>query len=88
MDTLPAVLALAIAWHIGLALLERRFCRGRDRPSLVKLLLLAEVELLRTLHGELKRHLQSRHEHRCEQKLDEIEERLKELSRDETESDV
>ncbi len=82
------VLALAVAWHVGLALLERHYRHERDRPSLAKLLLLAEVELLRTLHSELMWRLQSRRERRFEQKLDEVEERLKELSGDETRDDI
>lgn len=78
------VIALAAAWHVGLALFERHLRPEHDRPSLAKLLLLAEVEALRTLRAELRR----RREGRKERKLSQVEERLKELSEDEAEADV
>lgn len=83
MDTLLAVIALAVVWHVGLALLERSRYPQQTRPSLAKLLLLAEVDLLRTLRGELKRRLRLRREPASERKLLEVEGRLKELGEDE-----
>lgn len=88
MGTLLVVVTLAMAWHVGLALLERQRRPERDRPPLAKLLLLAEVEVLRTLRGELKRRLRLRREHRCERKLSEVEGRLKELGEDGARADV
>ncbi|MDI6883759.1 MAG: hypothetical protein QMD00_01255 [Hadesarchaea archaeon] len=88
MRTLLIVVGLAIAWHVGLALLERQRAPERDRPSLAKLLLLAEVEVLRTLRGELKRRLRLRRERQCERKLDEVEGRLRELDNNEARADV
>lgn len=82
MDTLPAVVALAIAWHIGLALLERSRYPKQARPSLARLLLVAEVDLLRTLRSELKRRLRLRRELKSERKLSEVEGRLEELGED------
>ena len=83
MDTLPLIVALALAWHVGLALLERSRYRRNAGPPLTKLLLLAEVDLLRTLRGELKRLLHSEREPKSERKLLEVENRLKELDEDE-----
>jgi len=80
--TLPAVVALAIAWHIGLALLERSRYPKQTRPPLAKLLLSAEVDLLRTLRSELKRRLRLRREPKSERKLSEVEGRLEELGED------
>lgn len=52
MRALALTLALALAWHLGLALLRRRLKRG-PKPSLLGLLKLAELDLLRSLHREL-----------------------------------
>lgn len=82
MDTLTAVVVLAVAWHIGLTLLERSRYPRQARPSLVKLLLLAEVDLLKTLRSELKRHLRLKCEPKSERKLSEVEGRLEELGGD------
>ncbi|MBA7502404.1 hypothetical protein ES706_00988 [subsurface metagenome] len=82
MTTLPMVVALAIAWHISLALLERLRHPKQARPPLAKLLLSAEVDLLRTLRGELKRRLHLRREPTSERKLSEVERRLEELGGD------
>ncbi len=79
MGTLPVVVALAIAWHVGLALLERSRYPKQVRPPLTKLLLSAEVDLLRTIRGELKRRLHLRREPTSERKLSEVERRLEEL---------
>lgn len=76
------MVALAIAWHIGLALLERSRYPKQARPSLARLLLSAEVDLLRTLRGELKRRLRLRREPKSERKLSEVEGRLEELGED------
>jgi len=79
LDTLLAVIALAVAWHIGLTLLERSRYPKQTRPPLAKLLLSAEVDLLRTLRSELKRRLRLRRESKSERKLSEVEGRLEEL---------
>ena len=83
MATLLLVISLAAAWHVGLAVLERRLCSEQDRPSFAKLLLLAEVEVLRTLRAELKRRRLIGKDG-CEPKLSEVEGRLKELGEDGT----
>lgn len=88
MSTLLAVVALAVAWHVGLALVERHRRPVQDRPSLAKLLLLTEAEVLRTLRGELKRRLRLSREHQSERKLAEVEGRLKELGEDEARTDI
>lgn len=82
MDTLLVVVALAVAWHIGLTLLERSRYPKRARPPLTKLLLSAEVDLLRTLRSELRRRLRLRRESKNERKLSEVEGRLEELGED------
>lgn len=82
MGTLLLVIALAAFWHIGLALLEKHHRPKQDRPSLARLLFLAEVEVLRTLRAELKRRRLRGHRGRCERKLSQVEERLKELGED------
>lgn len=82
MNTLQAVVALAVAWHIGLTLLERSRYPKQSRPPLAKLLLSAEVDLLSTLRSELKRRLRLRRETKSERKLSEVEERLEELGED------
>ncbi len=82
MDTLLVVVALAVAWHIGLTLLERSRYPKQARPPLAKLLLSAEVDLLRTLRSELRRRLRLRREPKSEQKLSDVEGRLEELGED------
>lgn len=79
MVTLLAVLGLAFAWHFGLAMLTRHLHPGRDRPSLKKLLLLAEIEILRTLRAEIKRRSCAGPESRWKRKLTVVEGRLREL---------
>ncbi len=79
---MPAVVVLAVAWHIGLTLLERSRYPKQARPPLAKLLLSAEVDLLRTLRGELRRRLRLRREPKSERKLSEVEGRLEELGED------
>lgn len=83
METLLGIIVLAIIWHVGLAIIEYQRRPEKDRPSLAKLLLLAEVEVLRALRAELKR----RRLRRREQKLSEVEEKLKESGEDETRAD-
>lgn len=79
MDTLPFVVVLAVAWHVGLTLLARSRYPKQTRPPLARLLLLAEFDVLRTLRTELRRRLNIRRERRCERKLSEVEGRLREL---------
>ncbi|MFH1821161.1 MAG: hypothetical protein ABH852_01790 [Methanobacteriota archaeon] len=81
MSALILVILSAVAWHVGLAVLERHLSPEQNRPSLVKLLLLAEVEVLRTLRAELKRR-RLREKGGSERKLSEVERRLKELGED------
>ncbi len=81
LSTLIFVISLAVAWHVGLVVLERRLCLGQDGPSFAKLLLLAEVEVLRTLRAELKRRRLHKKDS-CNRKLSTVEERLKELGQD------
>ena len=83
MEILLGIIVLAIIWHVGLAIIEYQRRPEKDRPSLAKLLLLAEVEVLRALRAELKR----RRLRRREQKLSEVEEKLKESGKDETRAD-
>ncbi|MEM3723276.1 MAG: hypothetical protein QW179_02355 [Candidatus Hadarchaeales archaeon] len=66
------VLGLAVGWHISIVILERFLLRPSEKPSLTKLLLSAEAELLRVLKAEL---LQKRKEAR----VAEIERRLEEI---------
>lgn len=79
MDTLPLIAVIAAVWHVSLALIERSRYPKQAKPPLGKLLLLAEVEVLRTLRAELRRHLVIKREPVSEQKLDEVEKRLKEM---------
>lgn len=79
MKTLLFVAALAVAWHIGLALFERSRRPEQGGPSLAKLLLLAEADLLRTLRCELKRCIRFGRDSRGERKLLEVEKRLEEI---------
>lgn len=61
------LLAVAVSWQLALVLLSRK----SNTQSILKLLTLAEADLLRTLREEMKR--------RKHPKLPEIERRLKEL---------
>lgn len=83
MEMLLLTISLASAWHVGLAIVESRFCSKRGGPSLARLLLLAEVEILRTLRAELKRRRQLE-KGGCAQELYRVEERLQELGQDGT----
>jgi hypothetical protein len=47
------VIALAIGWHVSLAWIERSRHQHKVGPPLSKLLELAELDLLATLHAEL-----------------------------------
>ena len=87
MATLLFVISLAAAWHVGLAVLERRLSPEHDRLSFAKLLLLAEVEVLRTLRNELKRRRLIGKDG-CERKLSEVEGRRKELGEDGARADI
>ena len=54
METLLGIIVLAITWHVGLAIIEYQCRPEKDRPSLAKLLLLAEVEAeIRRSMGEV-----------------------------------
>jgi len=79
---------LAIVWHVGLAVIEHQRHPEKDRPSLARLLLLAEVEALRALQAELKRRSLRKRERRHGRKLSEVEERLEELGEDGERADI
>lgn len=77
------IISLAAIWHVGLAVLERRLCSKRGGPSLAKLLLLAEVEILRTLRAELRRRRLFENGE-SDREISRVEERLKEIGQDGT----
>jgi hypothetical protein len=83
LNALPFVIVAAVAWHFGLALYEYRHRPDEDRPSLARLLLLAEMEVLRTLRAELKRRAKRSPEGPWGRKLSRVDDRLKELNEDE-----
>lgn len=85
METLFGVILLAIIWHVGVAVVEYHRRPERNRPSFAKLLLLAEVEVLRALYAELKRRRSHKREHR--QKLAQVKKRLEELKEYEERAD-
>ena len=74
MDTLPFIIMLAAVWHVGVTLLQYARSSRHTKPQLSKLLLHAEIEVLRTLRGELKRLARSIPKH--EQKLREVDHQL------------
>jgi hypothetical protein len=76
---LPIVVAIAAVWHIGLALLEHYRAPRLNRPPLAKLLLTAEVEVLRTLRSELTRKLSKNPRGPLKRRLEEVERRLEEI---------
>ena len=82
LEKLIGIIVLAVIWHVGVAVIEYYRRHERDRPSLVKLLLLAEVEVLRALRAELKRRHLHKRERQHKRKLSEVEERLEELGED------
>lgn len=75
------VTALAICWHAGLILLIRS--RGNEllKPSIKKLLKLAEMDILATLRGEITRLAHSKPKLRpmYEGKLREVDVEMKKL---------
>ena len=79
MDSLLAVMASAVVWHLGLVLLQRSRCREPAGPPLVRFLSFAELDLLQTLRDELKHLFGLSREPRHEQKLREVDRRLEEL---------
>jgi hypothetical protein len=81
LEVLLGVIAVAVSWHVGLAVLERHLSRSRRGPSLLRLLLLAEVEVLRALREELKR-CRSLDDDEVKMKLSRVEQRLEELGED------
>jgi hypothetical protein len=82
LEALPGIIVLAITWHVGLAIIEYQRRPEKDMPSLAKLLLLAEVGVLRALQAELKRQYLRKRGHQHKRKLSEVEERLEELGED------
>ena len=79
MDSLLVVMASALVWQVGLVLLERSHRPERSRAPMVRLLSLAEFEVLRALRNELKHLFGLSREPRHEQKLREVDRRLEEL---------
>ncbi|RLG57792.1 MAG: hypothetical protein DRN83_00950 [Hadesarchaea archaeon] len=67
---------------MGLALFERHRYEKNNAPSLSRLLLLAEVELLKTIKAELKRRRGR------ERRLVKIEDELRELNEDEAHTNI
>jgi len=82
LEVLLGIIVLAIIWHVGLAIIEYQRRPEKGRPSLAKLLLLAEVEVLRALRAELKQTRLRKRECQHGRKLSEVEERLEELGED------
>ncbi len=80
MEILLLIIALAGAWHIGLAIIESRLDSRQAGQSLARLLLLAEVEVLRALRAELRRRQPGKGG--GGEKLSRVEARLKELGED------
>ncbi len=80
METLLLIAVLAGSWHICLAILESRLGPRQAGQSLSRLLLLAEVEVLRTLRAELRRRRSWKGG--GEEKLSRVEARLEELGED------
>ena len=79
MSALPFVIVFAIAWHFGMAVFEHRRRPEQDKPSMSRLLLLAEVEVLRSLRADLKRWRRRRGEEVRQRKLSQVENKLEEL---------
>jgi hypothetical protein len=73
------VIAIAMAWHVGVALLEHYRAPRLSRPPLAKLLLTAEVEVLQTLRNELTRKFSKNPGRVPKLRLEEVERRLKEI---------
>ncbi|MEW6221903.1 MAG: hypothetical protein AB1476_01080 [Candidatus Hadarchaeota archaeon] len=75
------VVGLALAWHIGLAALERTRAKDGSRVPVGRLLLMAEVDVVKALVSETKRRLVKRREKHLEQKLEKAEGRLKDIEK-------
>ena len=75
------MIALAIGWHISLAWIEHKQHSRGVRPSLTKLLKLAELDLLATLRAELVGLIHSRPElkPRYQAKMEEVDSWLRRL---------
>jgi hypothetical protein len=67
---------------IVLAIIEYQRHHQKDRPSLAKLMLLAEVEVIRAFLAEIRRRHLRKRERQHKRKLSEFEERLEEQSED------
>gem|GEM_PF-1018091 len=82
MNSVVLVIALAICWHGGLMLLIRSCGNELPKPSLKKLLKLAELDILATLRGEMTRlaHSKPKLKPMCEGKLREVDVQIKKLS--------
>ena len=81
MNSILLVLALAVGWHVGLTLLIRLCGNELSKPSLKKLLKLAELDILATLRGEMTRLAHSKPKLRpmYEKKLREVDVQMKKL---------
>jgi hypothetical protein len=75
------VIALAICWHGGLTLLIRSRRNELSKPSIKKLLKLAELDILATLRGEMTRLAHSKPKLRptYERKLRDVDVQMKNL---------
>ena len=81
MNSIMLVIALAICWHGSLMLLIRSRGNELSKPSLKKLLKLAELDTLATLRGEITRLAHSKPKLRSvyEKKLREVDVQTKKL---------
>jgi len=75
------VIALAICWHGSLTLLIRSRGNELSKPSIKKLLKLAELDILATLRGEMTRLAHSKPKLRptYERKLRDVDVQMKKL---------
>ena len=81
LNSIMLVVALAVGWHIGITWLARSRMPAFTKPSLPRLLRLAELDLLSALRGELTRRLHAKHglQPRHKQKLREVDAQIKKL---------
>ena len=81
LNSIVLVTALAICWHVGLTLLIHLRGNELPKPSLKKLLKLAELDILATLRGELTRLAHSKPKLRptYEKKLRDVDVQMKKL---------
>jgi hypothetical protein len=81
LNSILLVLALAAGWHVGVTWLVRSRGSELAKPSLSKLLHLAELDILATLRGEITRlaHTKPKLGPKYEEKLREVDLQVKKL---------